>query len=327
MGGLRRDGGRPRRRTVRRPVCAGLGSRRRSGRAPGPDAGLLGQPLPGVCGEHGRARPADDRPAQRPQHAAERPDPDARLVAVRDRLALRHHHPGRRAQHPDDRRRLPRLGLRGQPGRRGRTRCRQPRPAAARDRHPAAAAGGPDAQRGDAPTSSAPSRPAGSPAARPRAWSCGRATRSAAWAGSTCGPTRRPGSPSSSRCSVGPATCPAMSSTFLDFSDAAPATGGPGVHRAARCPRTVRGPLRRRPGHRPVRWTAPAGHPARLHPVPARRPGADDRRVRRGRHPARGECGLGPAGRLPARRRCDSRRAPASCRRASSCPSARWGCC
>ena len=194
----------------------------------------------------GRARPPDDRPAQRPQHAAQRPDPDARVVAVRDRLALRHHHAGRRAQHPDDVGRLAGLGLRGQPGRRVRARGRQPGPAPSGHRHPAAGAGGPDAQRGDAPTSSAPSRPAGSPGARPRAWSCGRATRSAAWAGSTCGPTRRPGSPSSSRCSVGPATCPAMSSTFLDFSDAAPTTGGPGVHRPAPRPGAVRGPIRLR---------------------------------------------------------------------------------
>ena len=241
MGGLRRDGGRPRRRAVRRPVCAGLGSRRRSGRAPGPDAGLLVQPLPGVCGELGHARPADDRPAQRPQHAAERPDPDARVVAVRHRLALRHHHAGRRAQHPHDVGRLAGLGLRGQPGRSVRPGGRQPRPAPAGHRHPAAGAGGPDAQRGDAPTSSAPCRPAGSPGAAPRAWSCGRATRSAAWAGSTCGPTRRPGSPSSSRCSAGPATCrpcPPPSSTSRTPH---PTTGGPGVHRTAPGPRAVRG--------------------------------------------------------------------------------------
>ncbi len=118
------------------------------------------------------ALPTTDQ-LDRPQHAAERPDPDARVVAVRDRLALRHDHPGRGAQHPHDRRRFRRLGLRGQPGGRRRARRRRPRPAPAGDRHPAAAAGGPDAQRGDRRRAR---RPPGPPGRRP----AGRGPRAAA---------------------------------------------------------------------------------------------------------------------------------------------------
>ena len=66
---------------------------------------------------------------------------------------------------------------------------------------------------------------------------------------------------------------PAMSSTFLDFSDAAPSDGGPGVRRAARCPHTVRGPLRLRPGHRPVRSARARRTPCSASPGPGPAPG------------------------------------------------------
>ena len=296
------DGGRPRRRTVRGPVCAGHGSRRRL-----PPRSWSGCRSPGPSRTRGMRRAPVRSPSRRPTSSTT----SAALLSGRTQMRVwwqsatdwradtitpagerstRTTAAGSLVWDYEDNRVV-----------RGRTRCRQPGPAAAGDRHPSAGAGGPDAQRGDPrPGQRAPGPPGRRPAGRGPA-SCGRATRSAVWAGSTCGPTRRPGSPSSSRCSVGPATsrpCRAPSSTSptrrpatADLAFVAPPGarmrsvpradivrdiarfGGP------RPPDTLLGFTRSRPGA----------------------PGADDRRVRRGRHPARGECALGTAGRLAAR--------------------------
>ena len=294
-------GGRPRGPAVRGPVCAGGGSRRRSGRAARPDAGVLVQAVRGVCGEHRLARPADDRPARRPQQPPQRPHPGAGLVAVGDRLARRHDHPGRRAQHPDDRRGLPGLGLRGQPGRawplpRPTTPsgCRATPTPFRRRWRPGCSARRP-------PTRSARSRPAGSPAGRPRACEL---------------------QPSDSLSSVGRVDVWADS-----------ASGIPVLVEVFGRSRRRRGDvehlprlLGRRPGAAELAFAAPPG--ARVRSVPrddlvrdiARsggprppdtllgftrsRPGAAVATIGeygRGRHPARGRRAPGPAGRLAAR--------------------------
>ena len=106
-----------------------------------------------------------------------------------------------------------------------------------------------------------------------------------------------------------------------------PGAGGAGVHRATRGPRALGAARRPHPRHRPLRRPAAARHPARLRPVPPRRGGGDDRRVRPMVSPSWRSARSRNAWRTRCATSCGSRPEPASYRRASPSRSDRSGCC
>ena len=103
MGGVRRGGGRPRRPALRRPVCVGVRSRRRSAALLARMQRLLGQSRSRVRRDHRRPRA--------PRRRTSSPTPCSGLLGGRtqvrvwwrsdDRLAVRHAQPTGERRHPD----------------------------------------------------------------------------------------------------------------------------------------------------------------------------------------------------------------------------------